>query len=625
MELSWLPAVENWDEQLRVAKDGPLGALGLELRRLAGSRMQFVQVGKLDRVLQRSLAAHGAEALKLRALRLAVLGSATTSHLVAGLRVGGLRHGLALEVYEGPYAMYQQELMDAGSGLHAFAPQAVLFALDARHLMGGEGSTPEEALALMRRCWRLACSSFGCQVLQQTVLPVLPALLGNNEERMAGSGAAKVSRLNGLLRTAAAEEGVDLVAVDRMVERDGLAQWHDAGSWYRNKHEVHPVASESYGEQVVRVVAAGQGMSAKCLVLDLDNTLWGGVVGDDGVEGLVLGQGSAAGEAFVELQRYAKALRGRGVLLAVCSKNEERNALEVFERHPEMVLRREEIACFVANWRDKAENLRAIAKRLNIGLDALVFVDDNPSERALVRRELPMVRVPEMPEDPVEFVRTLSAAGYFEAVRLTEEDGRRGELYEANERREQLRESSTDMEGYLASLQMVMEVRPFDAMGLGRVTQLINKTNQFNLTTERLQESEVALRMRGADWVTLQVRLRDRFGDNGVIAVLMARLQGEVAEVASWLMSCRVLGRRVEVACLHVLAERCAARGAKRLVGMYRPTEKNGMVRELYAELGFSKVAEEDGASRWELALREFVPQAVPMQVLWMSERESER
>jgi FkbH-like protein len=288
------------------------------------------------------------------------------------------------------------------------------------------------------------------------------------------------------------------------------------------------------------------------------------------------------------------------VVLAVCSKNDEANALEPFLKHPEMVLQREQIACFVANWSDKATSLRYIAETLKLGLDSLVFVDDNPAERALVRLELPMVAVPEMPKDPALYVQTIAAAGYFEALQVTPEDRLRGELYQANAEREQLKQSVTDMGSYLDSLEMVLTIQAFDRMCLGRVTQLINKTNQFNLTTERLSEAEVAARSDDPQVVALQARLTDRFGDNGIIAVMI----------------CRVLGRRVEEACLNALVESCVDMGARRLTGVYQPTAKNSLVREMYRGLGFELVSEEPtGATRWTLPLCDFVRRPVPMRV----------
>jgi FkbH-like protein len=617
MQMGWLAAREDWDERLREMKGMAGAEAAARLRELATSRMEFSQTGKLDRALTRALEAAGGRLPGLETVRLAILGSATTSHLPAGIRVAGLRRGLAIEVYEAPYGMYWQELMgDGATGLREFRPETVLLALDARHLAAADGAAADAALELMTACWRRAKASFQCQVIQQTVMPVLPELMGSNESRMAGSPAAIVMEINQRLPEPAAAEGVDLLALDRMVAGDGLNAWHEPAMWYRSKHEVHPRAAGMYGEHVARLVAAARGRSAKCLVLDLDNTLWGGVIGDDGLEGIVLGQGSEVGEAYVELQRYARRLAERGVILAVCSKNEEKNALEPFERHPEMVLKRADIACFTANWVDKAANLRTIAKTLNIGLDALVFVDDNPAERAIVRQELPMAQVPEMPEEPAEYVTTLAAAGYFEGLRLTEEDKARAEQYQANAERERLKESATDMGSYLESLRMVMIAGPFDAMNMQRVTQLVNKTNQFNLMTERLSEAEVAARMNDPEWITFQARLTDRFGDNGIIAVLMGRMDGPDAVIETWLMSCRVLGRGVEEACLNAFAEAAMTKGARRLVGRYRPTEKNGMVREHYGRLGFAKMEEhEDGSTRWELPLSGFEARAVMIEV----------
>jgi FkbH-like protein len=616
VQLSWLPVREDWDTALRQVADAPYAEQAGLFRGLAASRMDFAQVVKLDRIFQRALDAGNGFISGLERIRLALLGSATTSHLLSGIRVAGLRHGFAIEIYEAAYGMYRQELTDADSGLQAFRPDVLLLALDAHHVAAAEGSTPEAALDLMRSCWKQAREAFHCQILQQTILPVFAELMGNNESRLPHSPAAVVARINEMLRPASKDEGVDLVAIDRFAAVEGLRAWHDPAIWHRSKHEVHPRAAESYGEQVARLVAAGRGRSSKCLVLDLDNTLWGGVIGDDGLEGIELGQGSGTGEAFVEFQRYVKQLSERGVILAVCSKNDEKNALEPFLKHPEMVLKREQIACFVANWSDKASNLRHIAKALNIGLDSLVFADDNPVERALVRRELPMVAVPEMPEDPSLYIQTIASAGYFEALRVTEEDLARGELYQANAERERLKESVTDMASYLESLRMVLSVQPFDSLGLARVTQLINKTNQFNLTTERLSEAEVAARMNDPRVVTLQARLTDRFGDNGIIAILIARLAGSEAVIETWLMSCRVLGRHVEEACLNTLAESCAALGAETLIGQYKPTEKNGMVREMYRNLGFEMVSEDTaGATRWRLPLKSFTPQPVPMQI----------
>jgi FkbH-like protein len=614
-DLDWLPERTDWQEALDRARPLDLPEALEGYRLLATSRMDFARTVKLDRTVQAhllrtaDLAARDAGPAGFLRVRLALLGSSTLTHLVPGIRVAGLRRNLLIEIYEAPYGTYRQELADPSSGLHGFAPAVMLLALDARHLVGMGGSAA--ALQAMRACWRMAkAAEFPCAIVQQTGMPVFAPLLGNQEHRLAGSPAAMLEQVNAGLREMADKEGVAVLALDVFARDGGIRRWHDAGLWHRAKQEVHPAMSPIYGEQVARVVAALRGQTAKCLVLDLDHTLWGGGIGDDGLEGIVLGQGSAAGEAYIEFQRYAKSLMERGTVLAVCSKNDEANALLPFERHPEMVLRRRDIACFVANWEDKATNLRRIARTLKIGLDALVFVDDNPAERGLVRRELPMVAVPEMPEDPAEYVRTLAAAGYFEGLNMTDEDRERTGLYAANARREAATETSTDLESYLAGLRMELQWRPFDSAGRGRIAQLINKTNQFNLTARRCVETEIERLTLRPDVLAMQFRLKDFYGDNGMIAVVVCEPSGEDLSdisIATWLMSCRVLGRQVEDAMMNVLVEQAQARGVRRIFGRYLPTAKNEMVREFYLRMGFQLVeTNADGSTAWVLRVKEY-------------------
>jgi FkbH-like protein len=588
-----------------------------EAVRLAGHNLDFIKTGALDQAVQAAFA-EPPSGLVAPPVRLAMLGSATMTHLQPALRVAALRRGLHVTIYENDYGQYLQELHDTSSALHRFKPDTILISLDAWHLTAGIdasmtqaeadaafGSVRERILAI----WKLA-RAIGARVLHQTPLPAIPDLIGGNEQRLPGSRAAFIDRLNAALRPMADEAGVSLVALDARAAVDGLHGWHDAALWHRAKQEVSPAAAPIYGELVARLLAAGLGRSAKCLVLDLDNTLWGGVIGDDGMDGLILGQGSALGEAFASVQDYAREQSRRGIILAVCSKNDEANALEPFEKHPEMVLRRTDIACFIANWSDKAGNIRDIAKQLNIGLDSLVFLDDNPFERNLVRAELPMVAVPEVPDDPALVPRVLADAGYFEALAITPEDLERGRLYQSNLARETLRSSVTDMDSYLRDLQMKLVWSRFDTTGLARTTQLINKTNQFNLTTRRYSEDEVAAVMNDPAAFGLQLRLLDRFGDNGIIGIVIGRRVADDATsviIDTWLMSCRVLGRGVEAATLALVVSAAQTLGASRLIGEYLPTKKNGMVREHFPKLGFAALsAEPNGATRWVLDAKTF-------------------
>jgi len=609
-ELSWLPEPTGWSDRIGQIEAAQPSALGQSddlwglLGQLARTRLDFLRTERLARQISRLFPDPPSDLIG-KPVRLAILGSSTLSHLEGSIRVAGLRRGLYVQTYVCPYDLYLQDLLDAGSALHRFSPTHVLFSFDGRRLAAMDGAGDH-----LKHGWDLARSAFGCTVLQQTVLEVEPPRLGQNEQRLAGSPAERIDRLNQALRIAADEASVHLIALDRRARKDGVRAWHDPVHWARTKQEVTPHAAPVYGDLVARVLAAEQGRVAKCLVLDLDNTLWGGVIGDDGLDGIVLGQGSAEGEAYLAVQQYAADLADRGVLLAICSKNDEAIARSAFERHPEMHLKLDRISAFVANWDDKATNLRAIAAMLNIGLDSLVFLDDSPFERDLVRRVLPEVMTPEIPDDEPALIPNLIAdAGYFEALALTEEDLTRTRQY-ADNRARAAQTAGTDMTAYLADLAMTLEWRPFDTAGLARIVQLINKTNQFNLTTRRYSAAEVSSVIDDPDAFGLQFRLRDRFGDNGMIAVVIGRLCGSVCTIDTWLMSCRVLGRGVEQASLNCIVDTARRRGADSLIGVYRPTAKNAMVADLFTRLGFLREHQQmdDGATSYRLDLRRYAP-----------------
>ncbi|MGI3776053.1 MAG: HAD-IIIC family phosphatase [Janthinobacterium lividum] len=631
-DLAWLPVEPDWSERLKASGDADWPALVL----LARARLDALATGRLDRLLRRRFPEPPESGLAAPAIRLAVLGSSTLGHLVPAIRVSALRRGLHVSVHEGEYGQYRQELMQPAPELAAFRPDVVLLCLDARHLAAGlpSGATEADAeqalaatLADLARLWQ-AAQAMGATVIQQTALPVLPKLMGDNEQRLASSQAGFLLRLNAALRPAADAAGVHLLAVDERAARFGLSAWHDPAVWHHAKQEIGGAVAPVFGEMVGNLLAAYRGRSRKALVLDLDNTLWGGVIGDDGLEGIEIGQGNASGEAFAALQTHAKRLAARGVILAVCSKNDEANALQPFEKHPEMVLRREDIASFVANWDDKATNLRRIARALNIGLDSLVFLDDNPFERNLVRGELPEVAIPEFPEDdPALVPQMLADAGYFDTLAITADDAKRTAQYRENSERAALAETATDLPAYLRSLEMKLVWNRFDRVGLARIVQLFNKTNQFNLTTIRTTDAAIAAVIDDPRQFGLQLRLVDKFGDNGIIALVIGRLSedGSDALIHSWVMSCRVLGRQVEAATLMLIAREARRLGATRLVGEYRPSAKNDMVREHYQRLGFVAIEPPAGAAHGgddaapgafhALPLEGFEPEELFMQV----------
>ena len=618
--MSWLPVAADFRGDLGAGLGEPRPAEGLErLAALAGHRLGFLETVQLDRALARL---GSTEAAGFAPVRLAIVASSTVDHLAPAIRVAGLRRRLLIEVHNGSYGQYRQDLLDAGSALHRFKPQAVLFSLSAREAIAGVplGATAAEAhgaigrfIAELRSLWGRARET-GAAVIQQTFLDVTEPVFGGHDRMVPGAPGAVVARLNDRLADAAAEDGVCLLDVARASARDGIDAWFDVGRWLQGKLEIAPQAAPFYGDLAARILAALRGLSKKCLALDLDNTLWGGVIGDDGLDGIVLGEGSAAGEAHLALQRYARQLKERGVILAVCSKNDAQIAEGAFRDHPEMVLRREDIAVFQANWDDKAQNLKAIAKRLNIGLDSLVFVDDNPIERARVRQALPMVAVPEMPEDPAHYVRCLADAGYFEAVAFTADDRNRAEQYAANAEREALLGTAESMDEFLGGLKMTAVYGPFTAVDHARVVQLVNKTNQFNTTTRRYGGEEIARIMEDPDSLTLQFRLLDRVGDNGLVSTMILRPAAgdeETLEIENWVMSCRVFGRELEFEAMNIAVEAARDRGVRALLADYIPTPKNDVISKLYPSLGFAEAdgpALSNGVKRFRLDLADYIP-----------------
>lgn len=623
--MMWLSPASDFRAGLRSAIDAVSPPLCLQkLAALATCRLDHVQTIQLDR----ALVALQAGLAKLPdgwvRVKLALLSTCTIDHLAPALRVAGLRQRLVFDLHVGAYGQQRQEVFGAGSALHAFRPQFVLLSNTATECLGEmalDGSTAEAeasiaaAIASLRSLWQHARGACGAEIIQQTLLDTTAPLFGSFDRQVPSTPAARVRRLNEKLGVAAREDGVLLLDIAAASARDGLDAWHDVTRWLQAKTEIAPHAAAPWGELAARVVAAALGRTRKCLVLDLDNTLWGGVVGDVGIEALVLGPGSATGEAHLALQHYARQLASRGVIVAVCSKNDPDIARTAFETHPEMALRPDDVAAFVANWEDKPGNLQAIARTLNIGLDAMVFVDDNPVERARMRDALPMVAVPELPDDPAQYVRCLSAAGYFEAVRFTADDIRRTGQYQANAKRDALQAGSASLDEFLGSLGMSVEYGRVQPVDHARAVQLINKTHQFNTTGRRYTAEEFTQLAASPRGLVLSFRLRDRFGDNGLVSVMAfvpATGAADLLELEAWVMSCRVFGRRLEFEAMNIAVEEAAARGATAIVATFRRSERNGVIMDLFRDLGFSRVesgAADNPASRWQLALADYAPQ----------------
>jgi FkbH-like protein len=542
--------------------------------------------------------------------RIAILGGSTTAEVKSTLELFLLAHGIQATFYESEYSRYSEDVIFENPELWGFKPEIVYLHTTWRNvsqfpeLLESEAEIEERVRQEFDRfeaIWEKIETKLGALIIQNNFdLPPLRPL-GNLEASTACGRVNFLMRLNAKFANYARTHSRFLIHdIQYLSAQVGLNKWFESTYWYSFHSALSPTATVTLARSLAAMVKSVYGKSKKCLVLDLDNTLWGGVIGDDGIQGLMLGRDNATGEAFQDFQRYVKALQGRGILLAVCSKNETETAAQGFS-HPDSILKLEDFSAFKANWNPKPDNIREIALELNIGLESLVFVDDNPAERALVAAQLPEVAVPDVGSDVTRFAEALEQERYFEMTQIVKEDLSRGSYYRANVQRNVIQGKFEDYGEFLSSLEMVAEIAPFAPMYLDRIAQLINKTNQFNLTTRRYTGAEVAALANDPQYLTLYGRLRDRFGDNGLVSVMIGQMSSESLEIDVWLMSCRILKREMELAMFDALVERCQAKGVKTILGVYIPTKKNGMVSGLYGELGFTNIENAaDGRQTWE-------------------------
>jgi FkbH-like protein len=624
-ELQWLPrAPKDFSARLKALADSK-DPLGSKLRELALYGLDLNQLTKLAKAVGNARST-GAPLDPLVPFRLALLSNSTIDMIAPTLVASAVRHGIALETVQPSYDQVAQEALTPDSKVNSSKPDAVLLALDYRAIplksSPGEAApasaTVEGVLGYLQALRNGIKANSNAVCIFQTFAPPAELLFGSLDRALPGTLKSLIGEINRELAAFVLNSGDVLLDVAGLAETVGLADWHDTQLWNMAKFSFSEKFIPLYSDHVARTIAALRGRSGKVLILDLDNTVWGGVIGDDGLEGIKVAQGDARGEAHLAVQRLALELRRRGIILAVSSKNSNEVATKPFLEHPEMLLKLDHIAVFQANWNDKATNIQAIAEELSLGLDSMVFLDDNPVERGLVRKLLPQVSVPELPEDPAWYARTLAAGGYFEAVVFATEDLNRASFYQENSKRAALKKQVGGVDAYLASLDMTITFQPFDATGRARIVQLINKSNQYNLTTRRYTDPEVAETENDPGVFTLQVRLADIFGDNGMISVVICRLaQSGIWDIDTWLMSCRVLGRNVEHMVLREILAHARYAGIHKLSGTYRPTDRNKLVEEHYAKLGFTKVYEdESGLTRWELLIEAAWPEAAPMKVI---------
>lgn len=613
MTLPWLlPAPGDFSSQVKAAVSNEA------LLKLCQYSLNVNQCEKLSKAL---LSRNALESLSTK-FNLGILSNSTTDLLPAVLRVSAARLGIALNVEITDFDQVMQISLGAsGTAFQEKKLDAILVALDEHFFPLNDSDSPEEVLEKYKaRCQQIAQgleNKFQVPLIFQTIPDRGEPLFGSLDIQQAGTRRNMLQLLNAYISNMLGQRPNLVFDVQALAETVGLSNWYDPKQYFMAKLNCSQTALPLYGSRFASLLAAMKGISKKCLVFDLDNTIWGGVIGDDGVDGITLGQGSAGGEAFSAVQRCILDYHQRGIVLAVSSKNTYAIAMQAFEQHDDMLLRKKHVAVFQANWEDKASNINAIAKNLNLGLESLVFLDDNPMERQLVRDALPQVAVPELPDDAAYYPRVLSAASYFESVAFLDEDKIRNDSYKQNAKRIDAFESVGSLDEYLKSLEMVLHIKRFDSQGLPRIVQLINKTNQFNLTTRRHDEKTVAAMMADAAYINLQARLTDCYGDSGMIGVIIAKADNNALVIDSFLMSCRVLERRVEFCLMNELVAIAQQRGLNTIQARYIPTDRNSIVENLYENMGFSLMesGEDTEGTNWSVAIDHYNPGEVFMAV----------
>lgn len=568
------------------------------------------------RFLRECAQTSGETASGLKPIKVALLSSFSIEFLHDSLIAFGFAAGLRIDIYQAGFGTFRQEMLNPEGALHAAAPDVVILAVEADDwtIDAGTGffDLPVDGIEVASNRFENELTELIAAFRSHSNAPLLVHNLALPEWRKLGIFDPKAPNGHGLLiarmnealsRVARATIDVHVVDCAALVNRHGAQNWYDDRMRLYARAPIANTMQPHLAREYVKFLAALTGLAKKCLVLDMDNTLWGGVVGEEGVDGIALGP-VYPGNAYLEFQKFVLDLYRRGVIIAAASKNNPADVEEVFLRHPFMVLRKEHFADLQIHWETKSQSLGRIAKNLSIGLEHMVFVDDNAAECAEVRSTLPMVRVVQLPARPEGFVRSLQEAGLFETLALSDEDRQRGELYHRRAQAVAARSGTASVEDYYHSLEMELAIVPVNQASLHRTAQLTQKTNQFNVTTHRYSEADIAERIPDPDWLQRTIAVKDRFGDHGIVGVLLARTNGEEMDIDTFLLSCRVIGRAIETAMLAHVCDEARARGLPSVKARVIPTAKNMPARDLFERHGFSKLeGTEEGTTLWRLDL----------------------
>ena len=550
---------------------------------------------------------------------IAVLGGSSTQEVCDMLELFLLDCGIVPHFYQSEYNKFYEDSVFENKALQAFKPDIIYI-----HTSFVNVRFDGSEFTHFTQIWQSLSDTYQCAIIQNNIELPPYRIYGNLDSILPSAKTHYIHMLNAKIHAKIYETpNLYIHDICYLSASLGLEKWYDFSLYARTKYALSLERIPHLAWNLAHIIKAIFGINKKALVLDLDNTLWGGVIGDDGLSGIHIGTETPLAESYTLFQRYIKELKDRGIMLSVCSKNEYENAKNGFT-HPSSVLQFDDFMSFQANWNLKSENIKTIAKELNIGLNALVFIDDNPTERHLVSQSLPSVAVPEthnqhintdsqitsqiLGVDVLDFIPHIDKNGYFESISISQEDLERNSYYTQNKARDEALSSFTNYDEFLQSLVMKAQIIPFSSMFMERIAQLTNKTNQFNLTTKRYTQATLESIAKDSSFITLQGRLKDKFGDNGLIALLIARIDGNEAHIDLWLMSCRVLKRTMEYAMLDTLVKHAKARSVKTLIGYYYKTQKNAMVAGLYSDFGFSLKAQNGDDSIWQLDLNKYKP-----------------
>jgi len=547
---------------------------------------------------------------RFKKIRIATLGDSATQLLVQAIKGYGYTEKINFEIYEADYQQIERQILDLNSELYNFNPEYIIIFESSEKLMNDfyklnklkKNNYSDIKIEKIENLWVNINKKVNCKIVNFNYVEIDDNVFGNFSNKVKVSFLYQIRKLNLNLMEAAREyKNIFINDVCALQNLYGRKNIFDKRLYISSKMVFSIDFLPLIAKNVVDIIKAASGKINKCLILDLDNTVWGGIIGDDGINNIQIGE-LGIGQIFFELQMWAKQLKERGIILAICSKNTENIAKEPFIKHPDMVLRLDDIAVFIANWKNKIENIKHIQSTLNIGFDSMVFIDDSAFERNMVREILPEITVPELPEDPIEYLSYLKSLNLFETCSYSDEDIKRTQKYQVELKREKIKFKFSSVDDYLKSLEMIAEFDKFDDYYIPRIAQLTQRSNQFNLRTKRYTEQDINGIRDSKEYITRYFKLKDKFGEHGLISVLiLKKLENKSIFIDTLIMSCRVLKRGMEEFIFNKLVEISSKEGYVKIIGEYLPTPKNVLVEDLYKNYGFEK-----NGSKWVLDIKNY-------------------